>query len=117
MKAVETLNTIEEQQAPGPQAPPCAMVIFGAAGDLTKRKLIPALYNLAKSNLLSSEFAIVGVARAEMSNDDFRRKLREEIHDFATGTVESDLWEWLERRLYYLPGDFGDPNTYQQLKE
>ena len=55
-------------------ADPCVVVIFGAAGDLTKRKLIPALYNLARSNLLPKEFAVVGVARALWSAEDFRQK-------------------------------------------
>ena len=57
----------------GKQGDPCVMVIFGAAGDLTGRMLIPALYNLARASLLSREFAVVGVARAQMSNDDFRK--------------------------------------------
>ena len=112
--AAEAITTTDESV--GQTAPPCAMVIFGAAGDLTKRKLIPALYNLAKAKLLSRNFAIVGVARAGMSNDEFRQKLHQEICEFATGTIEADLWEWFERRLYYVPGDFADPKTYQQLQ-
>ena len=97
-------------------ADPCVMVIFGAAGDLTKRKLIPALYNLAKGNLLSREFAVIGVARAEMSTDDFRKKIAADMQKFATSKIEPDLWEWLERRLYYVPGNFSDPATYQKLQ-
>ncbi len=62
-------------QTPAKVGDPCAMVIFGAAGDLTQRKLIPALYNLAKGQVLSREFAIVGVARAKLSTEDFRNKL------------------------------------------
>ena len=117
MKAVETLNTIEEHQAPGPQAPPCVMVIFGAAGDLTKRKLIPALYNLAKGNLLSRDFAIVGVSRQELSSVDFQHKLTQDIRTFGNSPVESTMWEWFERRIYYLSGDFGDPETFQRLQD
>jgi len=93
------------------------MVIFGAAGDLTRRKLIPALYNLAKSELLSREFAVVGVARAPMSTDDFRKKVSEDIKQFATEAVDSDLWEWFLRRMYYIAGDFKDKNLYPQLKD
>jgi glucose-6-phosphate 1-dehydrogenase len=93
------------------------MVIFGAAGDLTSRKLIPALYNLAKSELLSREFAVVGVARSQMSNEDFRKKATEDIKEFATEKVDPNVWEWFVRRLYYLPGDFGDKNLYSQLKD
>src|SRR5262249_42774760 len=96
---------------------PCVMVIFGAAGDLTRRKLIPALYNLANEQLLSREFAIIGVARTPLSTDEFREKVSKDIKEYATGPVDSDLWEWFVRRMYYLSGDFGDPNTYAQLSE
>jgi glucose-6-phosphate 1-dehydrogenase len=93
------------------------MVIFGASGDLTKRKLIPALYNLARENLLSRQFAVVGSARRPMTNESFRQKLTEEMKEFATGPVDPDLWDWFVRRLYYLPGDGQDPETYKRLKE
>lgn len=93
------------------------MVIFGAAGDLTKRKLIPALYNLAKNNLLSRDFAVVGLARAPLSSEDFRKRLQTDMQNFATEPVKPDLWEWLERRLYYVTGNFDDPAAYQRLKE
>ena len=92
------------------------MIIFGAAGDLTKRKLIPALYNLKAANLLSDNFAIIGVARAEMSDEEFRRRLRDDIKEFATDKVEQSVWDWLEEKLYYLSGDFGDDQTFTQLK-
>lgn len=96
---------------------PCAMVIFGASGDLTKRKLIPALYNLAKENLLSREFAVIGFARPEMTTEQFRDKCGEEIQEFATGQVDPDMWHWLARRLYYISGDFADAGAFQKLKE
>lgn len=98
-------------------AGPCAITIFGAAGDLTKRKLIPALYNLARSNLLPKEFAIVGIARTPMSTDDFRSKMSRDIQEFATHEVDKELWEWMEQRLYYVGGNFQDPATYSQLKD
>ena len=97
-------------------APPCVMVIFGAAGDLTKRKLIPALYNLKHSKLLSDNFAVIGVARAEMNNEEFRRRLRDDLREFATAEVNSGEWQWLEERLYYLSGDFNDGQMYARLK-
>ena len=104
------------QKSAGDPGDPCAMVIFGASGDLTKRKLIPALYNLAKDNLLSKEFALIGFAKAEMSTEEFRKKCTEEINQFATGKVDPELWHWFVRRLYYVAGDFGDPEAYQRLK-
>jgi len=94
---------------------PCAMVIFGASGDLTKRKLIPALYNLAKDNLLSKEFSLVGFARNEMSSEEFRAKLGAEIRQFATTKVDDALWHWFSERLYYVSGEFGDPAAFRQL--
>src|SRR2546421_10219167 len=97
--------------------PPCIMVIFGAAGDLTKRKLIPALYNLKHANLLSDNFAVIGVARAEMKTEEFRRRLTDEMREFATEKVEPEAWKWLAERLYYLSGDFDDDQTYSRLKE
>ena len=97
-------------------APPCLMVIFGAAGDLTKRKLIPALYNLRHSNLLSDQFAVLGIARAEMSDEEFRSRLRDDMKEFATDGVDPKEWEWLEERLYYMSGDFNDEAMYAQLK-
>jgi glucose-6-phosphate 1-dehydrogenase len=94
----------------------CAMVIFGASGDLTKRKLIPALYNLAKDNLLSRDFALIGFARPEMTTEQFRDKCSEEIQQFATGQVDPDVWHWFVRRLYYVSGEFADPAAFQNLK-
>src|SRR5579863_2025655 len=96
---------------------PCVMVIFGASGDLTKRKLIPALYNLAKDNLLSKEFALVGFARNELTSEQFRDEIGKEIGEFATTTIDPDLWHWFSRRIYYLSGDFSDPNAYKTLGE
>lgn len=101
----------------GQPGDPCVMVIFGASGDLTKRKLIPALYNLAKSNLLSREFALVGVARRNMTSEDFREKITQDMKEFATGQIDTDLWHWFSRRIYYQPGDIQDEKAYQQLKD
>jgi len=93
------------------------MVIFGASGDLTRRKLIPALYNLAQNQLLSREFAVIGVARSPMSTEDYRKRVSEDIKQFATGKVEADIWEWFIRRMHYLSGDLSDKNLYLQLKD
>ena len=105
-----------QQRSPGRPADPCIMVIFGAAGDLTRRKLIPALYNLAKAQLLSREFAILGVAHSPMSTEDFRNKLSEDIRRYAGSDIDSDIWEWFMRRLYYVTAEFNDKNVYSQLK-
>ena len=101
---------------PGRVADPCIMVIFGGAGDLTRRKLIPALYNLAKADLLSREFAILGIAHSAMSDDEFRTKLSDDIRNYAGSQIDSKLWDWFKERIYYVKGDFEDPNIYAALK-
>ncbi len=105
-----------QPRSSGRPGDPCIMVIFGAAGDLTRRKLVPALYNLAKAQLLSREFAIVGISHNKMSDDDFRKKLADDIKHYAGNDVDSDIWEWFNRRLYYITADFNDKNLYSQLK-
>src|SRR5438093_13388249 len=95
----------------------CAMVIFGATGDLTRRKLIPALYNLAKKNLLPDDFALVGVAIDPLSVDEFRRRVEADLHEFSSAPDECHFCEWLLQRLYYLSGDFRDPALYAHLRE
>jgi glucose-6-phosphate 1-dehydrogenase len=98
-------------------ADPCVMVIFGAGGDLTSRKLIPALYNLAKADLLSREFAIVGLSHGAMTTDQFRQKVTADVKHYAGGDVDQDIVEWFCKRLYYISGEFGDKNVYSQLKD
>ncbi len=109
-------KTATDDQSVQP-AEPCVIVIFGAAGDLTKRLLIPAFYNLGRSHLLPQEFAIVGFARHEMSSDDFRAKLSQDIQEFAKGPVDPALWDWFEERFYYLTGNFDDESAYQKLRD
>ena len=91
---------------------PCVLVVFGAAGDLTKRKLVPALYNLVKENLLSSNFAVVGVSVDDLDGENFRREVTQFLDHEDHG---SDSWRWFTERLYYERGDFGDENTYTSL--
>jgi glucose-6-phosphate 1-dehydrogenase len=95
---------------------PCAFVIFGAAGDLTKRKLLPALYNLKASGLLPRQFAIVGVARKEKSHEQFREEQSKDIREFATQQVDEALWAEVRSALYYQPGEFTNADTYTNLK-
>lgn len=99
------------QASPGPA---CAMVIFGAGGDLTKRKLMPALYNLAKQKLLPDHFAIVGVSIESFTTESFREALTKDIHEFSTG-IDDASWGWFKQRLYYVAGDLNDPQLYKNL--
>jgi len=98
-------------------APPCIMVIFGASGDLTKRKLLPALLNLAEEGLLPKDFAIVGFSFDQMTTEALREKLGKEVREYALRPVDDVLWQWLVERIYYVQGDFGDPAAYQRLKD
>ena len=106
-----------EASAPGSLRPagPCAIVIFGAAGDLTKRKLLPALYNLKVNGLLPRELAIAGVTRKEKSHEQFRAEQSQDMRDFATQAVDEALWSELRQGLYYQAGEFTDPATYPKL--
>src|SRR5918911_2568604 len=82
-------------------APPCAMVIFGASGDLTKRKLVPALYNLAQDRLIPAEFAVIGTSRTAMSDEEFRARMREDVAEHgADRTVDETVWESFSRGLF-----------------
>ena len=108
-----------EQTAPAMERPgdPCAFVIFGATGDLTKRKLLPALYNLRANHLLPSNFAMVGVARSACSDEAFRERMTEQIHSFATGAVDAELWSDFRMQLHCVSGEHADPSTYRALAE
>src|SRR6202051_2594655 len=81
----------------GKQGDPCIMVIFGAAGDLTARMLIPALYNLARADLLSKEFAVLGVARTQMTDEDFRKRILEDVKQYCGDWVDDALWAGFSR--------------------
>jgi glucose-6-phosphate 1-dehydrogenase len=100
----------------GKQGDPCIMVIFGAAGDLTARMLIPALYNLARADLLSKEFAVLGVARKQMTDEDFRKRILEDVRQYCGDCVEDATWDSFSRRFYYFAGDFNDDKLFPQLK-
>jgi glucose-6-phosphate 1-dehydrogenase len=97
-------------------APPCVLVMFGASGDLAKRKLIPAIYNLAAAGFLPDEFAVVGISRSPMSDDEFRQKMSQDLHTFETGTLDPERVEWLKSRLSYMSGDLDQPETYERLR-
>ncbi|HZC18816.1 MAG TPA: glucose-6-phosphate dehydrogenase, partial [Rubrobacteraceae bacterium] len=100
-----------------PQVPePAAMVIFGASGDLTARKLIPALYDLSARRRLPMEFAVVGVSRTPMSHDEFRKRLRDAMERQRPGGVSDDVWNSFSESVFYLPGDSRKAETYRELK-
>lgn len=97
---------------------PCVMVIFGASGDLTKRLLMPAIYNLACDGLLPERFAIIGIAMDEMTTDEFQAKMSKDIREFSTrDTFDEAVWNDLVKNLHYTSGKFDDPSAFERLKD
>ena len=96
---------------------PCTIVIFGASGDLTKRKLMPALYSLSRDRLLPPNIAVVGLARRPVADDDFRQQMREGCDKFARRRpVDPQLWQSFAQGIFYVNGEFHDPDAYKRLK-
>jgi len=98
----------------GQPAPPCVLALFGASGDLAKRKLFPALLNLRKAGLLPNDFAVLGLATSEMTSEAFRDRLSGELPTFLPD-LDPQQWAWLRERIHYLPGDFRSPELYARL--
>ena len=96
---------------------PQAMVIFGASGDLTRRKLIPAMYHLFVEGLLPSAFALTGYARSQMSDDEFREHVRRSIVSFAKTDPAGEEWEEFSRRVSYVAGEFDSLGAMDHLRE
>jgi glucose-6-phosphate 1-dehydrogenase len=100
-----------------PTAPPSIVVIFGASGDLTRRKLLPALYRLAQQRLVPSEFAILGAARQPMSDDEFRAAMKAAIAEFGSDeSLDESAWESFAKRIFYRAGDFTEAALFGDLK-
>ena len=98
------------------RVPECAVVIFGANGDLTKRKLLPALYRLAYDRRLSAGFAVVGLSRTPLGDDQFRDKMRDAVKNFSEDTTfDEGVWNTFAQGLFYSAGDIDDSGTYQRL--
>jgi glucose-6-phosphate 1-dehydrogenase len=96
-------------------AEPCALTIFGASGDLTQRKLIPALYALAFRGLLPSSFGIVGVARTPMADDEFREKMKQAVMEHGRDEFRDDVWEELAAGMRYVATDFADDGGEERV--
>ncbi|MGL5058929.1 MAG: glucose-6-phosphate dehydrogenase [Microcoleus sp.] len=103
---------LRKEKMPEPQI----LVIFGASGDLTQRKLVPAIYQMKLDRRLPPEITVVGVARRPWSHDYFREQMREGVEKFGGGISNEELWEDFARGLFYCPGDIDNPESYQKLK-
>jgi glucose-6-phosphate 1-dehydrogenase len=101
---------------PSPRAPAATLVIFGAGGDLTKRLVVPALYNLVRAGRLPDEFAVIGIDHNAQTTEQWRQNLTEMMRVFLQASaIDVQAWSWLVGRLHYMPGDFTQPETFSQL--
>jgi glucose-6-phosphate 1-dehydrogenase len=96
---------------------PCSLVIFGASGDLTQRKLFPALYSLAFRRLLPEQFAVVGVARTEETDEEFAERMKESVQEHARDPFRGEVWESLAAGMRYVTADFADEAGIERLAE
>ena len=116
---IRVSSTPEAVAAPAPHcedpSDPCALVVFGASGDMTKRLLVPALYNLCRTDCLPKNFAVIGVARGDVTTEAWRGELRDFLEK-SIGQVDRDAWSKLARTMCYLRGDATDPALYEKLR-
>ena len=98
-------------------APPTVLVIFGASGDLTARKLLPALYNLAADNLLPADFHLIGFGRSPLPDDEFRRSAAASVREFSRRTPVGDIWDRIAAHTHYLAGGYDEPAAFVRLRE
>lgn len=104
---------LRKERVPEPQI----LVIFGASGDLTQRKLVPAIYQMKRDRRLPPETTVVGVARRPWSHDYFREQMREGIEEFGGGIGNEEFWQDFAKGLFYCPGDIDNPESYEKLKD
>ena len=97
--------------------PPFCLVLFGASGDLSKRKIIPALYRLSKSELLPERFFILGTARSELSDADFRAAMQDAVREAFPDDFDAGVWDAFSERLFYLKADYYRVESYGAIKE
>jgi glucose-6-phosphate 1-dehydrogenase len=110
-----SVNPLQDGLRLEPTPGPAILVIFGASGDLTRRKLLPALYRLSREQRLPARFSIIGVAREEFGDEGFRQEFHDSLREFAGITQEDEVARSLVERLHYVGGDFKDPSIYQKI--
>ena len=110
-------NPLREGLAARPLPEPCTVVIFGASGDLTFRKLIPALYNIAADGELPAGLTVVGFARRPKTDESFREELETAARKFSRQTVQDEVWNSFEQNIFYHQSEFGDADGFRRLAE
>ncbi len=109
---------LEEKGRSSRNVDPCILVIFGATGDLTGRKLAPAIYNLGKEGMLSANFACLGFARRDKTDETFRKEIKEEVSEFSrTQPIDEGFWKTFESQLFYHKSEFDSDEGYERLRE
>ncbi|HMI39588.1 MAG TPA: glucose-6-phosphate dehydrogenase, partial [Nitrospiraceae bacterium] len=107
---------ISPSQETIPPVEPCTLVIFGGSGDLARRRLIPALYNLLLDGLLPLNYAVIGLGRKLMTDEEFRATVRDGVVTHSRQALAEDKWKDFAPHLFYVSGGSEDPNTYARLK-
>ncbi len=117
-QAPPEINPLQDPLRFARRVPPCAIVIFGASGDLSRRKLLPSLYRLFYERRISQNFAVIGSSRTPMSDEQFREKMRESVSKFLEDApFDEDVWKSFAQTLFYVPGDMNKPESYEDIRK
>ena len=111
-------NPLEDTSRPKKNVDPCILIIFGATGDLTGRKLVPALYNLALDGQLPGHFACVGFARRKKTNEEFRQEMLNAVNQFSRNRpVDEEVWNSFNNQIFYHQSEFDHDEGYENLRQ
>src|SRR5499427_5531021 len=113
----QQINPLREGLSTRAVPQPCSIVIFGATGDLTHRKLLPALYNLAADGELPPAVTVIGFARRPKTDDGFRKEMEEAVKQFSRQAVRDEIWKTFSQSLFYHQSDFADESGFKSLAE
>src|SRR5512141_820673 len=118
MSTVIQATPLQKSQEPQlPTTEPCLLTIFGASGDLTRRKLMPALFDLACVGCMNPYFQVVGTGRTHMDDETFRKDMKDWVKKSRDARDFNDSrWDWFSERLHYIPGDINDKGVYEAIK-
>ena len=115
MQQIKVHTAGQSALCPQTPAPSAALAVFGASGDLTHRKLLPSLFQLFKSKLLSEQFYLLGIARKKFDDQQFRQTAEQAIQTSLSDTDQKQL-DAFTQKLYYISGDYDDPSFYNDIK-
>ncbi|SVE62485.1 uncharacterized protein METZ01_LOCUS515339, partial [marine metagenome] len=113
----QELSSTRQSRDSSRKAPPTIIVIFGASGDLTARKLLPGLYNLGFDDLLSEHFHLIGYGRSEMSDEAFRQSMQDAIRKHSRRPLNEEIWGQMSGNLHYHAGPYDAPDSFDRLSK